>query len=330
MSEDLQPAAILPFHTAKAGTRVALREKAEQGEGERPGGIGFQFLVRDHADQFVFLAFGFLGFVSALGLGFLEFFGEFGQLLFLMVSTFEVVFCLGMGDLLGWIAPAARPAARSPMIIRVRIEAVREAGFGIDRRGAFHRVLQEKHKRRRNNVTDVKRKVCVYTSLIGDYENLNEQSVAGQTNIPFYCFTDNPNLKSDTWNVVTIDPALRMDPIRSQRLLKFRPWEILPDYDASLYIDNSVRLLVPPEELFAQHSAEQGLTLPAHSFRQSVLDEFLEVARLGLDDQFRIFEQLNHYQLECPNILQERPYWAGLLIREHASPAVRRMADIWR
>jgi hypothetical protein len=97
MSEDLQPAAILPFHTAKAGTRVALREKAEQGEGERPGGIGFQFLVRDHADQFVFLVFGFLGFVSGLGLGFLEFFGEFGQLLFLMVSTFEVVFCLGMG-----------------------------------------------------------------------------------------------------------------------------------------------------------------------------------------------------------------------------------------
>ena len=73
MSEDLQPAAILPFHTAKAGTSVALREKAEQGEGERPGGIDFQFLVRDHADQFVFLAFGFLGFVSGLGLGFLEF-----------------------------------------------------------------------------------------------------------------------------------------------------------------------------------------------------------------------------------------------------------------
>ena len=174
-----------------------------------------------------------------------------------------------------------------------------------------------------------RRRLCVYTTLIGDYEYLNDQPLSKNTDIKFACLTDNKNLTSDTWSIVNVDPIFAMDPIRSQRLVKFNPWEYLRDYDASLYIDNSVRLLVPPEDIFAQHSVEQGMTLPAHSFRQSVLDEFLEVARLGFDDQFRIFEQLNHYQIECPNILKERPFWAAILIREHASPSVRRMAHIW-
>jgi hypothetical protein len=59
------------------------------------------------------------------------------------------------------------------------------------------------------------------------------------------------------------------------------------------------------------------MTLPAHCFHESVLDEFLEVARLGFDDQFRIFEQLNHYQIECPNILKERPLWTAISLLNH-------------
>jgi hypothetical protein len=173
------------------------------------------------------------------------------------------------------------------------------------------------------------RRLCVYTALIGSYEHLNEQPIAAQTNIPFFCFTDDPNLRSDTWTIVPIVPEFGMDPIRSQRLLKLRPWDVLPDYDCSLYIDNSVKLLATPDDVFARHASEMGLTAPAHSSRQSVLDEFLEVARLGLDDQTRIFEQLNHYQLEYPDILRERPFWAAILIREHGSPQVRRMAEIW-
>jgi Protein of unknown function (DUF707)/Protein of unknown function (DUF616) len=175
----------------------------------------------------------------------------------------------------------------------------------------------------------IRRRLVVYTTLIGDYEYLNDQPISKNTDIKFACLTDSKTLTSDTWSIVTVDPIFVMDPIRSQRLVKFNPWEYLRDYEASLYIDNSVRLLVPPEDIFAQHSVERGMTLPAHSFRESVLDEFLEVARLGFDDQFRIFEQLNHYQIECPHILKERPLWAAILIREHGSPSVRRMADIW-
>jgi hypothetical protein len=60
-----------------------------------------------------------------------------------------------------------------------------------------------------------------------------------------------------------------------------------------------------------------------------VLEEFLEVEALGYDDQGRLFEQLNHYALELPEVLNERPFWTGVLLRDHRDPKVRNMLDIW-
>jgi hypothetical protein len=59
------------------------------------------------------------------------------------------------------------------------------------------------------------------------------------------------------------------------------------------------------------------------------LHPFLEVSAQGLDDQSRIFEQLNHYTLCYPEVLQEKPYWCGLLLRDHRNPAVREMCELW-
>ncbi|MGR4870372.1 glycosyltransferase domain-containing protein [Variovorax sp. LARHSF232] len=173
--------------------------------------------------------------------------------------------------------------------------------------------------------------VCVYTVMMGDYEPLNEQSVSRQSAIPFICLTDNPNLKSETWQVVQVSAAFSMDPIRSQRLLKICP-HMLPSLDAyhrSLYIDNSVILKQAPESIISKYGWSSGLSVPTHSFRDSVMDEFIEVARVGFDDQSRIFEQLNHYLSYGESTLEERPYWTGVLLRDHLNPTVRRVMDFW-
>ena len=120
-----------------------------------------------------------------------------------------------------------------------------------------------------------------------------------------------------------------MDPVRSQRLIKLRPHEFLPEFDISLYIDNSVLLHKSPEDLIAQHLPISGFCIPEHSYRETVLDEFLEVSAGGLDDQGRIFEQLNHYAVSCPEVLQEKPYWTGILLRDHRNTKVCSMLDLW-
>ena len=172
-------------------------------------------------------------------------------------------------------------------------------------------------------------RLCVYTALIGRYERLNEQPVAARSSIPFICLTDDPQLSSQSWGLRQVTPLFPMDPIRSQRDLKLRPHAHLADFGASLYIDNSVLLTEPPERLFERCFPASGMALPTHSFRDTVLDEFLEVARLGFDDQSRVFEQLNHYAISDPESLAQRPYWTGLLLRDHRNAALRALLDRW-
>src|SRR6266516_4449910 len=140
----------------------------------------------------------------------------------------------------------------------------------------------------------IKNKFCVYTTMIGDYEKLNEQPLAVGSAIPFICLTDNINLHSDTWQIRQVSPLFPADPIRSQRNLKIRPHLCIPEFDASLYIDNSVLLSHWPKNFDEFFDNKMDFLLPEHSYRSSVLDEFLAVSEAGFDDQNRIFEQLNH------------------------------------
>lgn len=172
-------------------------------------------------------------------------------------------------------------------------------------------------------------RTCVYTTLIGDYEKLNEQPVAANSRLPFICLTDDSELRSETWQIRQIEPLFGFDPIRSQRALKLLPHEHLPDFDCSLYIDNSVILKTVPEVLIEHHLGPSGFCVPEHSSRKTVLDEFLKVEALGYDDEGRLFEQLNHYAMEFPDVLEEKPFWTGMLCRDHRNPKVRRMLGIW-
>lgn len=148
---------------------------------------------------------------------------------------------------------------------------------------------------------------CVYTTMFGVYENLNEQKCAGRSSLPFICLTDDPDLRSDSWEVRLVEPTFAMDPIRSQRDVKIRPHLHLPEFEQSLYIDNTVILEEAPEKLFDSFLSESSFSLPLHSFRESIIDEFIEVARLGFDDPSRLFEWLNHLLLTDADLLAEKP-----------------------
>lgn len=152
--------------------------------------------------------------------------------------------------------------------------------------------------------------------------------MAANSALPFICLTDDLDLRSDTWEIRVVEPPLSMDPVRSQRDFKLRPHVHLPEFAESIYIDNTVILRAPPEDLLAQHLSSTDLALPFHSYRETVMDEFLEVARLGLEDSGRVFEQLNHYQVECPDLLLERPFWCGILLRRD-SEQVQRAMETW-
>ena len=174
-------------------------------------------------------------------------------------------------------------------------------------------------------------KFCVYTVLIGEYEQLNEQPISSQSDIDFICFSDNKNLTSQTWDIRYIAPVFPMDPIRSSRLLKICPHHFLKEYDISLYIDNSIILKKTPEDIYHNLITDDEIEMVSlkHSFRETVLDEFVAVIQAQLDDLNKILEQLNAYSLVYPDVLNEKPFSNGFILRRHNNHQVIQVMEEW-
>lgn len=171
-------------------------------------------------------------------------------------------------------------------------------------------------------------KRAVYTALMGNYEVLQEQPIVHESNTPFICFTDDPSLTSDTWDIRLIEPEFPLDPVRSARSVKVRPHKYLADFDETIWVDNRVRLVAKPETIFEELLADADMALFEHSFRDRVIDEFDAVVVGGYDDFNRVYEQLLHYAEVAPPVLDQKPVWTGFLVRR-ASKAMSQAMETW-
>ena len=113
-------------------------------------------------------------------------------------------------------------------------------------------------------------------------------------------FYDDLNLKSAQNNHV--EKIFPQDPQRSQRHLKIKPHLLFPDYKYSFYFDNSIILKTKTEDFIEMITNQLDLldnsplcSLPFHSFRESLIAEFNQCSLLKLDNQIRIYDQLNDY-----------------------------------
>ena len=169
----------------------------------------------------------------------------------------------------------------------------------------------------------------VYSALLGRYENLREQPVALASGVPFILFTDDPDLRSSTWDVRVIEPSLVDDAIRSARSLKIRGHEVIDEYDESLWIDNRVELSVDPSVVLDAWLAEADVAIFEHSFRDRLIDEFSAVVAGGYDDPSRVYEQFTHYAETRPELLDSKPLWTGMIARRKTPNVAFSMSQWW-
>lgn len=168
---------------------------------------------------------------------------------------------------------------------------------------------------------------AVYTALLGRYEALAEQPVAAGSDVPFICLTDDPELRSDSWDVRLVTPALDMDPVRSARALKITGHAELAAYDETLWVDARVRLKADPATILDEWLDGSDLTVAKHSFRPDVVTEFEEVLIAGLDESARLYEQLTHYTTTAPALLDAQVPWTAILARRRTPDVERAMAE---
>ena len=169
----------------------------------------------------------------------------------------------------------------------------------------------------------------VYRALLGGYEELREEPVAHETDIPFICLTDDRDLTSSTWTIVHTDPRLPHDLTRSSRALKILGHPSVNDFDQTLWVDNTVELLRPPDELFDDWLADADVAAPLHSYRDSVLGEAEAVLNDGLDDFARVYEQITHYLALRPDLVEQNPHWNGILARRGGDVTAAAMQEWW-
>jgi hypothetical protein len=171
-------------------------------------------------------------------------------------------------------------------------------------------------------------RLVVYTAALGGDGPPREQPVAARSTADFLCFTDDPELRSNSWEPVLVRPRLPGDLVRSARFLKIVGHPALAGYDRSLWVDRSVELRVPPEDFVGDWLAEAQVAAPLHTFYRSVLAEAQAAIDLGKDDHLKVFEQLAHYVEFAPGALEANPHWTGLLARRR-SLSVEAATRLW-
>jgi hypothetical protein len=169
----------------------------------------------------------------------------------------------------------------------------------------------------------------VYSALMGRYERLQEQPVARTSHIPFVLFTDDPELRSETWDVRLVAPRIDGDSVRSSRWIKIRAGAALDEYDETLWIDNRVRLRVDPAVVFSSWLAAADAAVFEHSFRDQLIDEFSAVVEGGYDDPAVVYRQLDHYVQTTPELLRTKPLWTGMIARRTGARVDSAMGEWW-
>ena len=169
----------------------------------------------------------------------------------------------------------------------------------------------------------------VFTALFGSYETLNELEISKKAETRYVCFTDDPKLVSNTWEVILVETAMKGHPSRASREIKMLGHMYFPANTRALYIDNTVRLKIDGSIILDLWLANAEIAFMRHSSRKTVRSEFFICSAYALDSQEKIWSQFKSYRQNYPQVLKERPYWGGMIARINSEGTTKFM-KIWK
>jgi glycosyltransferase involved in cell wall biosynthesis len=172
----------------------------------------------------------------------------------------------------------------------------------------------------------LKNQIIVYSVLTGDYEDLKEPKEFDPT-VRYVLFTDNGNLKSETWEIIPFE-TLGLDPRRASRLPKLLPHLYLPDHEISIYIDASLTLTEANVEAMANNALHNtDIAGYPHYRRNCTFDEIEECLKLGKVDKQRA--ELWRSRLEKEQFPRRWGLLENAMLIRRNSPVIRRINELW-
>ncbi|QVI27583.1 hypothetical protein MN2019_25980 [Mycolicibacterium neoaurum] len=169
-------------------------------------------------------------------------------------------------------------------------------------------------------------KRAVYSALIGNYERLLPQPAAVDSDIEFLLFTDSRTIDTDSnWSPIRVEPRFESDSVRSARYLKIVGHPSLNNYDETLWIDNRVILRRGFESIFDLNTG-YDMSIPIHSFREELREEFIAVLSMGFDDPARVRQM--YAIARSAKLDSSQTLWTGLLVRKR-NPTIENCMRVW-
>ncbi len=164
--------------------------------------------------------------------------------------------------------------------------------------------------------------ITVLTSICGGKDALLDKQKKGKTT--FVAYLDKP-YSSSTWEIRKA-PDLFREPRRNSRIPKLLSHQF-SNTEYSIWVDGSISLLKPPEELIKRYLKDHDMAVFKHPMRDCIYGEAMKCAVAGLDDPEVIIEQVSTYErkgyaknkglCEC-----------GVILRRHTSK-VKEFNNAW-
>ena len=170
--------------------------------------------------------------------------------------------------------------------------------------------------------------ICVYTCITGNYDKINELKEKEQ-GIDYYLFTNNKNIKSNTWKVIYVEDN-KLNNIKLARKIKILGHEIIKkNYDVSVWIDGNI-IIKKSIKQFVEKFLQKTDKIVAfkHSERNSVYEEMDACIKYQKESIHNINKLKEFYKKES---FQDN---TGLIestvhIKRHNDPQVKQAMEVW-
>jgi len=170
-----------------------------------------------------------------------------------------------------------------------------------------------------------KNKIVVYTAIYGGFIKLKD--AIASNGCDFVCFTDDPNLTSDTWEIRYVK-GIYPHPRRCARMYKILPHKYFSEYECSLWVDGS-HIPVDAKNFIITHLSNSDITLFKHYRRNCIYQELKACISLNLDNKDVMSAQIEKYKNDGYPV-NNGLIASGVIARKHNEPnIIKAMEDWW-
>lgn len=170
-------------------------------------------------------------------------------------------------------------------------------------------------------------KGVIYSAITGGYDEVKEPEYVNP-DLDYILFTDNPNVKSDVWEIRLISKEANLDDTRISKKIKILGHKYLEDYDFSIWVDGKLLIKSDLYDFVLNYRGREPFLCFNHYENDCIYQEKELCRILNKDDPDIMNAQIERYRKEGypeHNGLIE----GAILVRELKNERVIKVMETW-